>query len=624
MTQANEQTADGGAAAPMTAELGIGGPPSADAPDDAPAALGRFALGGVLGKGGMGAVFRGRDPDLGRDLAIKILLARHGDNPHLERRFLEEARIAGGLEHPGLPAVHELGRADDGRPFFAMKLIKGDTLSALLAARTSPAEELPRFLAIFAQICHTIAYAHAHGVIHRDLKPANVMVGAFGEVQVMDWGLARGRREEAGGIRVEEAHEGPLSPLLPPPSSLLTQAGSVLGTFAYMAPEQARGEPADERSDVFGLGALLCEILTGSAPYGGARAFEQAFRADLEDALARLDGCGADPALIGLARRCLSAGPAGRPCDAGALAAELTAYFSSVECRLREAELANLEERARRAAALAAQAELQRTLTRQVAERLRGDLGRLEMVGQSLALLIEQRAEWDEGLLVGWLDALLRKEERIFGLFLAFEPGEFRPGVEDYGLYQYRGGPLGAAVTKHLVPPAYPYRELDFYAAGRATGGAHWTEPFLDADGGDIPMVCCTVPIRRGGRFVGIANVDISVKYFERLGGWLRELDFGEASHGFVISQTGLIISHPRPEYDFASLAAADRPPRHLADLGGGDAFAALARRILAEESGTGTAADPTTGRPATWMFARVRPAGWTFVAVIEAGGPPR
>ncbi len=151
----------------------------------------RYQLLGELARGGMGAVLRGRDVDLGRDLAVKVLLERHRDDPELVRRFVEEAQIGGQLQHPGIVPVYELGCFADRRPFFAMKLVEGHTLAELLDARRGPGHDRPRFLAIFEAICQTMAYAHARGVIHRDLKPSNVMVGSFGEVQVMDWGLAK-------------------------------------------------------------------------------------------------------------------------------------------------------------------------------------------------------------------------------------------------------------------------------------------------------------------------------------------------------------------------------------------------------------------------------------------------
>src|SRR5262249_20823383 len=150
--------------------------------------LGRFEVHGEIGRGGMGAVLRGRDPALGRDLAIKVLLTGCQGNADALRRFHEEAQIGGQLQHPGLVPVYELGAGGDGRPFFAMKLIDGQTLATLLQGRKSTADDLPRLLTVFEQVCQALAYAHARGVIHRDLKPSNVMVGAFCEVQVMDWG----------------------------------------------------------------------------------------------------------------------------------------------------------------------------------------------------------------------------------------------------------------------------------------------------------------------------------------------------------------------------------------------------------------------------------------------------
>ena len=148
-------------------------------------------LGEEIARGGMGAVFRAHDPVLGRDLAVKILLQHHRGTPALLHRFAEEARVAGRLQHPGVPPVYEVGLLPDGRPFIAMKLIEGSTLARLLADRQGPSADLPRFLAVFEQVCQTVGYAHSKGIIHRDLKPLNVMVGAFGEVQVMDWGLAK-------------------------------------------------------------------------------------------------------------------------------------------------------------------------------------------------------------------------------------------------------------------------------------------------------------------------------------------------------------------------------------------------------------------------------------------------
>ncbi len=325
--------------------------------------VGRYVLFGEIARGGMGAILRARDPDLGRDLALKVLLERHRDRPELIKRFLEEAQIEGQLQHPGIVPIHELGTLPDRRPFFAMKLVKGRTLAALLAARADVAEDLPRFLGIFEQVAQTMAYAHSRSVIHRDLKPSNIMVGSFGEVQVMDWGLAKvlhrgGVADEREGRRVPESI---IETIRSGSDADASRAGSVLGTPAYMSPQQARGdvESLDERCDVFSLGSILCEILSGRPPFTGNspnEILEKTRRADLGEAHARLDACGADAELTGLARDWMAPEPAMRPRDAREVAAAMTAYLVGVQERLRTAELAQVaaQGRARLTATVAA------------------------------------------------------------------------------------------------------------------------------------------------------------------------------------------------------------------------------------------------------------------------------
>ena len=329
---------------------------------------GRYHLLGEIARGGMGVVLKGRDEDLGRDLAVKVLLEKHRGNPELVRRFVEEAQIGGQLQHPGIVPVYELGQLPDERLFIAMKLLRGRTLAALLEARKDPAEDRPRFLQIFEHVCQTMAYAHSCGVIHRDLKPSNVMVGNFGEVQVMDWGLAKvldegGVADEARALR-SRTEAGAIRTLRTGSEAGESRAGSVLGTPAYMAPEQARGAlgTVDERADVFGLGSILCEILTGQPVYTDASGIELpelAERGDVADALSRLDACGADSELVALARRCVAAAPKDRPRDAGAIVTALSAYQAGVQERLKIAEVAQaraearaIEERKRRVLAI--------------------------------------------------------------------------------------------------------------------------------------------------------------------------------------------------------------------------------------------------------------------------------
>jgi serine/threonine-protein kinase len=303
-----------------------------------PTHIGRYPITGLIGQGGMGIVYCGRDEELQRLLAVKVLLPGHAANPDLRQRFLTEANLMGRLQHPGVAPIHEVGDLPDGRPFFSMKQVQGETLAALLKRRRAPDHDQTTSLRIFAEVCQTLAYAHAQRVIHRDLKPENIMVGKFGEVQVMDWGLAKELGQAAsaeGGRPSGNAEAGADGRTVP---------GAIMGTPAYMPPEQARGDLdlVDTRSDVFGLGAILCEILTGAPPYRGGRLREilaQAERTNLDDAHERLGRCVADAVLVELCRRCLAPEPEGRPADAGAVAAALDAYQARVRQRLQQAEI---------------------------------------------------------------------------------------------------------------------------------------------------------------------------------------------------------------------------------------------------------------------------------------------
>ncbi|TDJ71150.1 MAG: tetratricopeptide repeat protein [Planctomycetota bacterium] len=315
---------------------------------------GRYQILGEIGRGGVGIVYKGRDSDLGRDVALKVLKDEYADRPDVLARFVEEAQIGGQLQHPGIVPVYELGLHAGERPYFAMKLVKGETLAAQLARRGDPARDRRRLLGIFEQVCQTMAYAHARRVIHRDLKPANVMIGAFGEVQVIDWGFARVLPK--GGVADEtesltRASERSVIETVRSAPGSNSVAGSVLGTPAYMSPEQANGDVdhLDRRSDVFGLGAILCEILTGEAPYREAdgELVRQAATGALDGALERLRECGADEALVTLCTECLARARRARPESAAEVAERVSAYLTSVEERAREAELRAAEARYR-------------------------------------------------------------------------------------------------------------------------------------------------------------------------------------------------------------------------------------------------------------------------------------
>ena len=303
----------------------------------------RYELQEEIARGAMGVVYRAVDTTLGRQVAVKVLQDRFGPDSPTARRFAGEARIAGQLQHPGIPAVHDLGTLPDGRPFLAMRLVKGRTLDELLE---EPEPGSPSLVAIFEQVCQAVGYAHAHGVIHRDLKPANVMVGAFGEVQVMDWGLAKVLGPVAGPGDTTGADETTAA-LTAIDSERddgdMTRAGSVLGTPAYMPPEQAIGavNQVNARSDVFGLGAILCAVLTGKPPFLRTdleSTRQQAARAKLDDAFSRLDRCGSERELVALCKRCLSPEQADRPADAGEVARAVAELRSASEERARLAQ----------------------------------------------------------------------------------------------------------------------------------------------------------------------------------------------------------------------------------------------------------------------------------------------
>ncbi|MFK7735184.1 MAG: protein kinase [Pirellulaceae bacterium] len=314
----------------------------------------RYQIHGEIAQGGMGAILKARDVDLGRDLAIKVLLDRHRDNPEHIERFVEEAQIGGQLQHPGIAPIYELGQFEDERPFFTMKLIKGETLAAILAKRKSPKDDVPKLVGIFEQICQTMAYAHSKGVIHRDLKPANIMVGAFGEVQVMDWGLSK--VIQSGGVADEKKSMTRDVSIVETRRSTGsdgtgigsdTMDGSVMGTPAYMPPEQAHGETdrLDTRSDVFGLGAILAQVLTGSPAYiadSNQEALRQARRAELDECYERVDASSASAQLKSICKQALSAEQVDRYHDASELTSEITAYLEGVQEKLKATELARV------------------------------------------------------------------------------------------------------------------------------------------------------------------------------------------------------------------------------------------------------------------------------------------
>ncbi len=346
MSSSDGSRSDPGFSATLPAQSGLASGDTLADPSSRPAlpvvriALPGYRIGALIGRGGMGEVVTAHDEAIGRDVAIKRML-RATPSAEAASRFLREARIQARLEHPAIVPVHELGHDASGQPFFTMKKLVGVTLAELLA--TAPRQ---RLLRAFAEVCRAVAFAHSRGVIHRDLKPANIMLGDFGEVYVLDWGLARVLGDiDAGavahdigslaGTRGASGESGAAD-------SSMTKAGALLGTPGYMSPEQIReasavGTPAD----AFALGAILFEILAGEPLHPAGVAALQSTVLELANPSAsqRAPAHNTPPELDALCAIAVAADPAVRP-SASELAAQVERYLDGDRDVARRVELA--------------------------------------------------------------------------------------------------------------------------------------------------------------------------------------------------------------------------------------------------------------------------------------------
>ncbi len=283
--------------------------------------LPRYSAQGEIGRGGMGRVDATFDGLLGRSVARKSL--REGGQAD---RLVREARITARLEHPGIVPVYDAGGDEAGRPWYTMRLVRGRSLSRAVAEAGGPADRRLLLRHVLAA-CEAVAYAHRQGVVHRDLKPANIMIGEFGETQVVDWGLARELREVDDAERAPPADPDGAPPVAAAPDRAATIAGAVLGTPRYMSPEQARGEPADARSDVYGLGTALWEVLSGAPFDRGTLSISGEAGVGGRAEFSRPEVAVGSRELSAIARRALAPDPIDRYPDALALARDLERYL---------------------------------------------------------------------------------------------------------------------------------------------------------------------------------------------------------------------------------------------------------------------------------------------------------
>ncbi len=330
-----ERAADG----PNRTTAHAGRPPAATSIDE------RFRIVRRFARGGLGEVFLAIDPELDRQVAVKELRDYHAHDPTSQARFLLEARLTGRLEHPGIVPVYGLGRYADGRPYYAMRLIQGETLGRAIE-RFHSQEEAPReparreiafrrLLRSLIDACNAVAYAHSRGVVHRDLKPDNIMLGRFGETLVVDWGLAKSIASSDLAATTGPDSPDPAGRALDDSSSL-TRPGSALGTPQYMSPEQAAGdlERVGPVSDVYSLGATLYCLLVGHGPFhtGDVADVLQRVRRGIFPSPRRLRRS-IDPALEAACLKAMSVNPEDRHTTPTALAEEIEAWLADVRYR---------------------------------------------------------------------------------------------------------------------------------------------------------------------------------------------------------------------------------------------------------------------------------------------------
>ncbi len=577
-----------------------------------------------LGRGGMGVVYKAKQDALGRVVAIKMVLESHAQGES-RVRFLTEAESVARFHHPNIVQIYEIGEVQ-GRPFFSLEYVDGGNLEEQLAERPTDWKQAAKTMVLLANAVHA---AHQNGIIHRDLKPANILLTKDGTPKITDFGIAR---------RLDADRQ--------------TKTGNILGTPSYMAPEQALGKNDElgPAADIYSLGAILYDMLTGRPPFEAATTLDTLMQAVTRDPIPPRVLQPSIPLDIDvICLKCLEKKAEKRYASALALAEDLGHLIRGepIEARAisrleraarwskrnpawatligvsavalvglvatggwftRKLQLELRATEAARADATAARNQLQLRLIRTKAESINSDLLQLAGVPRTLASVLETRDGWSEAELDALLKKSLQQEAHIFGMAIAFETGQFSADVQDFCAYVYRQG--DSLQVKQLLPPDYTpiYREWDWYK--NAKPGGSWSKPYVDEGGGNIPMVTFSVPFVRDGKRAGVVTADLSLDYFRALNESLAKSDLGGRSYAMVVTADGTIVSHPKQKWRFPAALSASVAPKDVA-------LQKVWKRALNGEEGRALGSDLTNGKAAELLFAPVRSAHWTCVAVL-------
>ncbi len=596
-----------------------------------------------LGRGGMGVVYEARQQRLNRHVAVKVLLGGRYATAKSQERFKAEVDAIGRMQHPNLIQVFDVGE-HDGRVYYSMEYLAGGSLEDRIANIPWPARKAAEILKILADAIEAV---HQQGVIHRDLKPANILlttsdatnarwgVDGFGIPKISDFGLAKRTDVPTGPTLTEH----------------------VLGTPTYMAPEQAAGHSRQvgPATDIYSLGAILYRLLIGRPPFVGESVIEIVRQVvDADPVSPRILQPSIPVDLETICLKCLNKQPSQRYGSAAALAEDLRRFLANepilampigwfgrltkwVRRRPAAASLIGVSglsivalltagwlfnqrlakelrnTRAEQQKTEAAGHRLKLALAAEVAAAMDADFKQLEIVPQSMVALLSLRKQWDEKELEDWTKSLVKKDARVFGISLAFEPQQFVGSrvYDDYCLYIHEEAT--GLIAKQLLPPEYPmpgYRDRHWYSAPKQNRKRMWTEPYLGQRANETPMLTYSCPIERDGQFRGVVATDLSIKYFRELHTRLEKKYLGADCYSFVVSPGGQIIYHPNPQYEFPSEnSSLDRIP---VDSG----FLPIWQQMQQQEAGYAHATDFDGGRPATFYFAIIPATGGHFVLV--------